>query len=91
MLKLSALLSFIKVHMQSYENGGASLPPEAAGAVAILLSSCEAHAKDMEAVLQSTTAAPVDLRPLLSGNVVSLSAFASARKAKPSSNPTETA
>ncbi|MGV1939499.1 hypothetical protein ACQZ5D_03420 [Agrobacterium sp. 22-211-1] len=91
MLKLSALLSFIKLHMQSYENGGASLSPEDAGTVAILLSSCEAHAKDMETAMQSMEAAPVDLRPLLSEKVVSLSAFASARKATPSSNPTETA
>lgn len=91
MLKLSALLSLLRIHLKAHERGGVAMPPEVAGTVASLLSSCEAHAKDMEAALQSTTAAPVDLRPLLSGNVVSLSAFVSARKATPSNNPTETA
>lgn len=91
MLKLSALLSLLKNHLISYDNGRVAVPPDVAGHVACLLSSCEAHAKDMETALQSMTAAPVDLRPLLSENVVSLSAFASARNATPSSNPNEPA
>ncbi len=91
MLKLSALLSLLRIHLKAHENGGASLPPDAAGVVASLLSSCEAQAKDMEAAIHSVATAPVDLRPLLSEKVVSLSAFASARKANPSSNPNETA
>ena len=91
MLKLSALLSILKHHLMSYDNGGIAVPPDVAGHVACLLSSCEAHAKDMEAMLSTTQPAPVDLRTALSNNVVSLSAFANARKETPSSNPNETA
>ncbi|KJF67418.1 hypothetical protein [Rhizobium nepotum] len=91
MLKLSALLSLLRIHLKAHETGGASLPPEAAGTVANLLSSCEAYAKDMEAALHSVTAAPVDLRPLFAENVVSLSAFIRARKTTPPNNPNETA
>ncbi|XHE13652.1 hypothetical protein PCC82_02625 [Agrobacterium deltaense] len=91
MLKLSAMLSLLKHHLIAYDNGRVAVPPDVAGHVACLLSSCEAHAKDMEAALYPAPDAPVDLRPLLSEKVVSLSAFASARKATPSSNPNETA
>lgn len=91
MLKLSALLSLLRIHLKAHENGGASLPPDAAGVVASLLSSCEAQAKEMEAALSSVATASVDLRPLLAENVVLLSTFASARKTTPSNNPNETA
>jgi len=90
MLKLSALLSLLKNHLISYDNGRVAVPPDVAGHIACLLSSCEAHAKDMETTLYPPDA-PVDLRPLLSEKVVSLSAFASARKSTSSNNPTETA
>lgn len=91
MLKLSALLSLLKNHLISYENGRVAVPPDVAGHVACLLSSCEAHAKDMETVLSTLQPAPVDLRPMLSENVVSLSVFANARKANASSNPNDPA
>lgn len=79
MLKLSALLCLLKLHLQSYENGNAPMPPESAGTIARLLSSGEANAKDMEAVLYPANEETVDIAHLLDTNVVSLSAFVDAR------------
>lgn len=90
MLKLSALLSLLKTHLKAHEHGHAPISPEAAGTIGGLLSSCEAYAKDMEAMLAAPRSESVDLRPMLSDNVILLSAFAATRRAAPA-NPNETA
>ncbi|SCX30592.1 hypothetical protein DSM25558_4999 [Agrobacterium sp. DSM 25558] len=90
MLKVSALLSLLKVHLLAHENGGAPLLPEASGAVARLLSACEAEVTSMEKKLYGVDPAPVDLTKALSKNVVSLIAFAESRPPKHSSNPNDT-
>lgn len=82
MLKLSALLSLLRLHLQAHELGNASVSPAIAGTIARLLSAGEQHAKDMEAALPNLDAAPVDLSEMLGGNVVSLAAFLDARASR---------
>lgn len=85
MLKLSALLSLLRLHLQAYEIGNVPVPPESAATIARLLSSGEAHAKDMEAIVYPSGDEALDIAQLLESNVVSLDAFMNARAAGTSS------
>ncbi len=79
MLKLSALLSLLRLHLQAYELGNVPVPPESAATIARLLSAGEQHAKDLETLLPEADEAPVNIAQMLDGNVVSLAAFVDGR------------